>query len=247
MNRFLVVMPTYNERENIERIVTEVLSQDDRIDMLIVDDNSPDGTGEIADRFASENKRINVLHRAGKLGLGSAYVSGFYWALERGYELIFEMDADFSHKPEYLPEFIRVAKEYDLVLGSRYIKGGGVKNWPFKRWALSYFANLYVRMVTGLPVHDATGGFKCFRREALGSLDLSQVKSDGYAFQIELSYKLWRKGFRLKEIPIIFEDRLLGESKISRGIIKEAFFLVWKLRFGRMPDTEREKRATGSG
>ena len=140
-----------------------------------------------------------------------------------------------------------MAGEYDLVLGSRYIKGGGVKNWPFKRWALSYFANLYVRMVTGLPVHDATGGFKCFRHEALGSLDLSQVKSDGYAFQIELTYKLWRKGFRIKEIPIIFEDRLLGESKISRGIIKEAFFLVWKLRFGKMPDTERQGRATGLG
>ncbi len=227
----LVIIPTYNEIENLPRIVPAVLSQDDRLAVLIVDDNSPDGTGRLADEMAQENPRIFVLHRPGKAGLGKAYLAGFKWALERDYDRIFEMDADFSHDPKFLPEFLRVTDEADLVLGSRYISGVNVINWPMGRLLLSYFANVYARIVTGLPVRDSTGGFKCFRREVLEAIDLDSVGSNGYAFQIEMSFRVWKKGFSIREIPIIFTDREHGQSKMSKRIVREAVWMVPKLRW----------------
>ncbi|MDD7299644.1 polyprenol monophosphomannose synthase [Fibrobacter intestinalis] len=230
----LVIIPTYNEKDNISLIIPAVLAQDPCLEVLIVDDGSPDGTGDIVEKMAAENAKVHLLRRPGKMGLGSAYVAGFRWALERDFERVFEMDADFSHNPEDLPRFLAAAEEADLVLGSRYNeKKLGVVNWDWKRLLLSYFANLYTRIVTGLPVKDATGGFKCFRRSALESLDLSNMKSDGYCFQIETTFKIWKKGLRVKEIPIVFTDRIRGVSKMSGGIISEAFFLVLKLRFKR--------------
>lgn len=230
----LVVIPTYNEKDNISLIIPEVLRQDPCLEVLVVDDGSPDGTGDIVEAMSAENPKIHLIRRAGKMGLGSAYVTGFKWALERDYERVFEMDADFSHKPSDLPRLLLAAEDADLVLGSRYNeKKIGVVNWDWKRLLLSYFANLYTRLVTGLPVKDATGGFKCFRRIALESLDLSGMKSDGYCFQIETTFKIWKKGLRVKEIPIVFTDRVRGVSKMSGGIISEAFFLVLKLRFKR--------------
>ena len=230
----LVVIPTYNEKDNISLIIPEVLRQDSCLEVLVVDDGSPDGTGDIVEAMSAENPKIHLIRRAGKMGLGSAYVAGFKWALERDYERVFEMDADFSHKPSDLPRLLLAAEDADLVLGSRYNeKKIGVVNWDWKRLLLSYFANLYTRLVTGLPVKDATGGFKCFRRIALESLDLSGMKSDGYCFQIETTVKIWKKGLRVKEIPIVFTDRVRGVSKMSGGIISEAFFLVLKLRFKR--------------
>lgn len=230
----LVVIPTYNEKDNISLIIPEVLRQDSCLEVLVVDDGSPDGTGDIVEAMSVENPKIHLIRRAGKMGLGSAYVAGFKWALERDYERVFEMDADFSHKPSDLPRLLLATEDADLVLGSRYNeKKIGVVNWDWKRLLLSYFANLYTRLVTGLPVKDATGGFKCFRRIALESLDLSGMKSDGYCFQIETTFKIWKKGLRVKEIPIVFTDRVRGVSKMSGGIISEAFFLVLKLRFKR--------------
>ncbi|PBC66826.1 dolichol-phosphate mannosyltransferase [Fibrobacter intestinalis] len=230
----LVIIPTYNEKDNISLIIPAALAQDPCLEVLIVDDGSPDGTGDIVEKMAAENAKVHLLRRPGKMGLGSAYVAGFRWALERDFERVFEMDADFSHNPEDLPRFLAAAEEADLVLGSRYNeKKLGVVNWDWKRLLLSYFANLYTRIVTGLPVKDATGGFKCFRRSALESLDLSGMKSDGYCFQIETTFKIWKKGLRVKEIPIVFTDRIRGVSKMSGGIISEAFFLVLKLRFKR--------------
>ena len=230
----LVVIPTYNEKDNISLIIPEVLRQDSCLEVLVVDDGSPDGTGDIVEAMSAENPKIHLIRRAGKMGLGSAYVAGFKWALERDYERVFEMDADFSHKPSDLPRLLLAAEDADLVLGSRYNeKKIGVVNWDWKRLLLSYFANLYTRLVTGLPVKDATGGFKCFRRIALESLDLSGMKSDGYCFQIETTFKIWKKGLRVKEIPIVFTDRVRGVSKMSGGIISEAFFLVLQLRFKR--------------
>ena len=230
MEKALVVIPTYNEKENIEKIVSQVLEQDRRLETLIVDDNSPDGTGEIADRLASENPRIHVMHRKGKLGLGSAYRDGFKYSVKQGYDLTFEMDADFSHDPKYLPAFLEAAKENDLVLGSRYVSGINVVNWPMTRLLLSYGASFYTRVITGLPVKDPTGGFKCFRREVLEALDIDRVQSDGYSFQIEVSFKVWRKGFKIKEIPIIFVDRHSGTSKMSNKIVFEAVWMVWWLK-----------------
>lgn len=226
----LVVIPTYNERENIEELVPRVLDMDPRLEVLIVDDASPDGTGEIADRLAATVPRVHVLHRSGKLGLGSAYRAGFRYALERDYELVFEMDADFSHDPASLPEFMRAIENADLVIGSRYAHGVTVVNWPISRLLLSIAANRYTRIITGLPVTDATAGFKCFRRQVLRDIDLDRVKSDGYSFQIEMSFKTWRKGFRVREIPIVFSDRRVGISKMSRRIVVEAAFMVWRLR-----------------
>ena len=227
----LVVMPTYNEKDNIERIVPAVLAQDDRIDMLIIDDGSPDGTGEIVDRISSENPRVNVIHREGKLGLGTAYVCGFKYSLEHDYDLTFEMDADFSHDPAYLPKIIATAEEgYDLVVGSRWVDGGGIENWPKSRERLSRWASIYTRIVTGLPIHDSTAGFQAFRKRVFKELDLDGIHSDGYSFQIETKFKVWRKGFWIKEFPIIFRDREMGESKINRKIVYEAFFIVWLLR-----------------
>lgn len=226
----LVIIPTYNERENIDRIVPQVLEKEPSIRVLIVDDNSPDGTGEIADRMAKENDRVFVIHRQNKSGLGTAYITGFKFALERDFDYVFEMDCDFSHDPKYIPHFLQAIKEHDLVLGSRYISGVNVINWPMSRLLLSYYANVYSRIVTGLPVRDATSGFKCFRREVLKAIDLEEVKSNGYSFQIEMSFRAWKKGFRIKEIPIVFEDRRLGHSKMSKKIVREAVWMVWRLR-----------------
>jgi dolichol-phosphate mannosyltransferase len=233
--RVLVIIPTYNERENLTNLVPVVLGLDPSIEVLVVDDNSPDGTGDAAERLAASTGRVHALHREAKLGLGSAYVAGFRWALANTEaEFIFEMDADFSHDPKYLREMLRVADEdnVDLVVGSRYLGGGAnVVNWPIRRLILSYGANLYARIVTGLPLRDSTGGFKCFRREVLEAIDLEQVRSDGYGFQIEMNFHSWRNGFRIREVPIVFVDRHSGTSKMNRKIIIEAFWLVWKLRF----------------
>ncbi|MGH7474686.1 MAG: polyprenol monophosphomannose synthase [Longimicrobiales bacterium] len=230
-SRALVIVPTFNERDNLERLTADVLKQDARIDILIVDDASPDGTGQLADQLAAQNPRIIALHRVGKRGLGTAYIEGFHWGLERGYAYLLEMDADFSHDPAHLPEFLDAAEQYDLVLGSRYLHGRvTVINWPITRLLLSYFANVYARLVTGLPVADATGGYKCFRRNVLETIQLDAVRSEGYAFQIEMSLRAWRAGFRLGEIPIVFVDRDAGESKMSKKIIREAVWRVWHLR-----------------
>ena len=233
LQRALVIVPTYNESENLPRLVPAILAQDPRLDVLVVDDDSPDGTGALADELAAGGRgRVHVLHRAGKLGLGTAYLDGFRWGLARDYELLFEMDADFSHDPSHLPKFLEASEHYDVVLGSRYLHGRvTVVNWPISRLLLSYFANVYARIVTGLPLADATGGFKCFRREVLAALDLDAVESNGYAFQIEMSFRAWKRGFRLGEIPIMFVDRDEGESKMSRSIIREAVWRVWRLRF----------------
>jgi dolichol-phosphate mannosyltransferase len=231
-DRALVIVPTYNERDNIARIIPAILAQDACLDVLVVDDGSPDGTGAIVDQIVERNERVHVIHRTGKLGLGTAYIAGFRWALERKYDFVFEMDADFSHNPERLPEFLAAIREADLVLGSRYQNGHvNVVNWPMSRLILSYVANLYARGVTGLPVFDATGGFKCFRRNVLEAIDLTSVRSNGYAFQIEMNFRAWKRGFRLLEIPIIFVDRTEGVSKMSKRIVREAIWMVWRLRW----------------
>jgi len=231
-DRALVIVPTYNERFNIARLIPAILAQDPSLEVLVVDDASPDGTGDVVDGIAANNNRVNIIHRSGKLGLGTAYIAGFRWALERRYDLVFEMDADFSHNPERLPEFLATIREADVVLGSRYQNGHvNVVNWPISRLFLSYAANIYARAVTGLPIFDTTGGFKCFRRNVLESIDLNSVKSNGYAFQIEMSYRAWKRGFRLVEIPIIFVDRTEGESKMSKKIVREAIWMVWRLRW----------------
>jgi len=237
--RGLVVIPTYNEAGNLPNIVPQVLAQDPRLEVLVVDDSSPDGTGALADGLAQTNPRVHVLHREGKLGLGTAYLAGFRWAIERRYDYAFEMDADFSHDPAHLKDFLKAIATADVVLGSRYLGGRvTVVNWPMGRLLLSYCANIYARWITGLRIWDLTGGFKCFRRHVLEALDLSQVRSNGYAFQIEMSVRAWRKGFKLAEIPIVFVDRLEGQSKMSKAIVREAVWMVPRLRlmawFGRI-------------
>jgi dolichol-phosphate mannosyltransferase len=228
----LVIIPTYNELNNLQLIVPLILGQDPRLEILVVDDNSPDGTGKAADEIAARDRRVHVLHRSGKLGLGTAYLAGFRWALERDYAYVFEMDADFSHDPAHLPEFLAAVEDADLVLGSRYLGGRvTVVNWPMPRLLLSYFANIYARLVTGVHLGDATGGFKCFRRRVLEAIDLAAVHSNGYAFQIEMSTRAARRGFRIKEIPIVFVDRTDGVSKMSKAIVREAVWMVWRLRF----------------
>jgi dolichol-phosphate mannosyltransferase len=230
--RALVIVPTYNERDNIARIIPAILAQDSCLEVLVVDDGSPDGTGAIVDQIVERNERVHAIHRSGKLGIGTAYIAGFRWALERRYDLIFEMDADFSHNPEKLPEFLAAIREADVVLGSRYQNGRvNVVNWPMSRLFLSYCANLYARGITGLPVFDATAGFKCFRRNVLEAIDLNSVKSNGYAFQIEMNFRAWKHGFQLLEIPIIFVDRTEGVSKMSKRIVREAIWMVWRLRW----------------
>ena len=230
--RAIVIVPTYNECENIARLIETVLSQDRRLEILVVDDGSPDGTAAIVEGTMTTNPRVNILKRPRKMGLGTAYIAGFRWALERDYDFVFEMDADFSHDPAHLPEFLRAVQRSDLVLGSRYREGKvTVVNWPIARLILSYFANVYARAVTGLPVWDATGGFKCFRREVLESIDLSKVVSNGYAFQIEMSFRAWKRSFRIVEIPIVFVDRTEGQSKMSKSIVREAVWMVWRLRW----------------
>ena len=229
--RALVITPTYNEKLNVPTLIERVLSKDARIEMLFVDDNSPDGTGDLIAGIAASNPRVHLLRRPGKMGLGTAYRDGFHWALERDYELIFEMDADFSHDPDHLPQFLKAAETADFVLGSRYLNGKvTIVNWPISRLLLSYGANIYARIVTGMQLWDATGGFKCFHRRVLEAIDLNDVRSNGYAFQIEMSFRAMRKGFKPIEIPIVFSDRTEGESKMSGHIVREAIFMVWRLR-----------------
>jgi dolichol-phosphate mannosyltransferase len=229
--RALVCLPTYDERDNVAPMVEAILAVDPKVEVLVIDDNSPDGTGEIADGIAARETRVHVLHRAGKEGLGKAYLAGFAWALERGYGLVLEMDADFSHDPKYLPAMLAASRSADLVLGSRYVPGGGTVNWGLGRKILSRGGSFYARMVLGIGVRDLTGGFKCFRREVLESIDLPTVECSGYAFQIELTYRALRKGFRVAEIPIVFVDRRVGQSKMSRRIVLEGIRKVWSIRF----------------
>jgi dolichol-phosphate mannosyltransferase len=228
--RALVCVPTYNEAENLPKIVPAILAQDPRLEVLVIDDGSPDGTGALADQMAAADKRIHVLHRTAKEGLGKAYLAGFRWALAQDYAYVFEMDADFSHDPKYLKDFLKSIGEADLVLGSRYKSGVNVVNWPMSRLLLSFFANKYVRWVTWMPLTDATGGFKCFRRAVLEAIDLDRVRSNGYAFQIEMSFRAFRKGFRVREIPIVFVDRIEGQSKMNKKIVREAIWMVPWLR-----------------
>lgn len=234
MPKALVIIPTYNECDNIPLIVPAVLRQDSMIEVLVVDDNSPDGTSDIVETMMRDDTRIHLMRREEKLGLGTAYVAGFKYAVSNGYDYVFEMDADFSHDPDAIPSFLELIKDYDLVLGSRYVKGVNVINWPLRRLLLSYFANKYTKIVTGMPVQDATGGFKCFRIEVLKTLNLDNVHSNGYAFQIEMSFKAWKKGFRIIELPIFFVDRRVGISKMSKAIVREAVTMVWKLRLRAM-------------
>ncbi len=226
----IIIIPTYNEMNNIKRLIPEVIKNYEGVDMLVVDDNSPDGTGEYVEFLSKENSRIRVLRREKKMGLGTAYIAGFKYALAENYDLIFEMDADFSHDPKEIGNFLNAVRNYDLVLGSRYLNGVNVVNWPMRRLLLSYFANMYTRLITGLPVKDTTGGYKCFRKEVLAAINLDKIKSNGYAFQIEMTFKAWKKGFRIGEIPIIFIDRVHGTSKMSKKIVREAVTMVWKLR-----------------
>lgn len=225
-----VVIPTYNEKDNVSSLANAVLEQHADIQILFVDDNSPDGTGAIIDELVAKNDRVHVLHRSGKLGLGSAYREGFKAALAMGADYLLEMDADFSHDPRTLPLFMSAIKESDLVIGSRYLHGVSVVNWPIRRLILSYFASVYTRWVTGLQLRDCTSGFKCFRRSTIEAIDLSRITSDGYSFQIEMNYRCMEKGFRITEIPIIFIDRHAGTSKMSGTIVREAVLMVWKLR-----------------
>ena len=232
MKKSLVIIPTYNERKNIELLIHEILELYPNMNILVVDDGSPDGTGKYVSELGERDKRVKLIERKKKMGLGTAYVAGFKYMLENGYELAFQMDADFSHDPKELGTFRKLADEYDLIIGSRYVQGVNVINWPMKRLLLSYFANLYTKVITGLPIYDCTGGFKCFRRDVLASIDLDSIKSNGYSFQIEMNYHAWKNGFKLKETPIIFTDRVEGTSKMSKQIVYEAVFMVWKLRFG---------------
>ncbi len=232
MNEALVIIPTYNERENVRQITDALLASSSEVDILFVDDNSPDGTGEIADQLASQNDRVNIVHRRDKQGLGKAYIAGFNWALERDYQYVMEMDADFSHNPADVPRLLEAAKGgTDLVLGSRYIGGIRVINWPLNRLILSRGAGLYVKIITGMPFSDPTGGFKCFRRKVLEQIDLERIRSNGYSFQIEMTHHAWMRGLNIIEVPITFEERRSGDSKMSRAIIREALWMVWKLLF----------------
>jgi dolichol-phosphate mannosyltransferase len=237
--RILVVMPTYNERDNLPKVVSLVLDTHPELDILIVDDNSPDGTGLVAAGLARDDPRIHAMHKAGKGGLGRAYIDGFKWGLERDYRLFFEMDADLSHPADRIPAMIELSRTHPVVLGSRYVgRRVNVVNWPLSRLLISVFGSIYARIVTRLPVMDATGGFNCWRREVLEAVDLDRVESNGYAFQIELKLRAWRKGFQPVEIPIVFTERETGESKMSKKIVREAVWKVWKLRlmdlFGRL-------------
>lgn len=229
-NKTLIIIPTFNELDNITKLIPDLLSRSANPDILIVDDNSPDGTADFIQQMAVNNDRIHLIKREKKMGLGTAYIEGFKFALKNNYDFIFEMDADYSHDPKEISNFLNAIQGNDLVLGSRYSNGVNVVNWPMRRLLLSYFANMYTRVITGLPVKDATGGFKCFRRKVLETINLDRVKSNGYAFQIEMTYKAFKKGFRIKEIPIIFIDRMKGKSKMSKRIVREAIFMVWKLR-----------------
>jgi dolichol-phosphate mannosyltransferase len=238
MPRTSIVIPTYNERQNVERLVSRLLDLGPEVEILIVDDNSPDGTAEQVEAICQANPRVHLIRRPGKMGLGSAYITGFKSVLDKGAELIVQMDADLSHDPQYVVSFFEAIENHDLVIGSRYIKGVNVVNWPVTRLLLSYFANIYTMVITGMPVRDATSGFKCFRRAVLEAIPLDDVISDGYCFQVEMTFRAWRKGFRIAEVPIVFTDRTSGASKMSKRIIWEAMWKVWWLRleamFGRL-------------
>ncbi len=236
VRKAVVVVPTYNEADNVGELIPEILAQDERISVLVVDDNSPDGTADIVKALPGFGDRILILERPLKQGLGAAYIAGFQWILDQtDFDVIFEMDADFSHSPDALPHFLREIETHDLVLGSRYLEGVTVVNWPLRRLFLSVGANIYARFVTGMPIKDSTGGFKCFRRSTLEMLPLESIKSDGYSFQIEMNYHCWRRKLRIQEIPIIFVDRQVGVSKMSNHIIVEAMWMVWALRLRRIP------------
>jgi dolichol-phosphate mannosyltransferase len=231
----LVIIPTINERENLEKLLPVVLGIDEGVHVLVVDDNSSDGTGELADRYGKETGRVHALHRPGRMGFGSAYVDGFKYALEHtDAKYVFEMDADFSHDPKYMPDFIKAAQDADLVIGSRYVNGISIVNWPLNRLIISMCGNLYARIITGLPLTDLTAGYKCFRRELLEKIDLDDIRSNGYSFQIEVNYIVWKSGFRIAEIPIIFIERTIGESKITGKIVREAVWRMWAVRFRHM-------------
>ncbi|HOI30936.1 MAG TPA: polyprenol monophosphomannose synthase [Melioribacteraceae bacterium] len=227
----IVIIPTYNELNNIQKLIPEILESYPGINILVVDDNSPDGTTAYVEKLSQNDKRINLISRPGKMGLGTAYVAGFKFALQNNFDAVIQMDADFSHDPKEIRNFLELIPIYDLVIGSRYIYGVRVINWPIRRLLLSYFANLYTRVITGLPVKDGTGGFKCIRKEVLQSIDLDRIHSNGYSFQIEINFLAWKKKFRLTEMPIVFVDRVKGTSKMSKKIVREAVFMVWKLRF----------------
>lgn len=228
----IVVIPTYNEADNVVGIIDAVLPQIENLNVLIVDDNSPDGTANLVREKMKDNDRIHLIERAGKMGLGTAYCDGFIYCLDKGFDAIFEMDADFSHDPNDLPRLLEELENNDLVLGSRYITGVNVVNWPLSRLILSYGASMYTRIITGLPIMDTTGGFKCFRSDILRKIDLKAIHSNGYGFQIEMNYRVWKLGGKIKEVPIVFTDRRSGVSKMNRSIIWEAIFLVWRLKFG---------------
>jgi dolichol-phosphate mannosyltransferase len=232
--RGLIIFPTYNEADNIGRIVPEVLSRSPELDVLVIDDNSPDGTGDLVEKMAKADPRVHLLRRPGKLGLGTAYVAGFRYVLEHGYDYCFEMDADFSHPPDRIPVMIELLKDNHLVIGSRYSDGVSVVNWPMKRLLLSFFACMFARVMTGCPVRDLTAGFKAYRRETLEAIDIDKLREDGYGFQIEIDFMIWRKGLRIKETPIVFTERRAGVSKMSKRIVRRAFFLVLRLRLQRM-------------
>lgn len=234
MKKILIIIPTYNELSNIQKLINQLRSTYPSIDLLIVDDNSPDGTGKTVTELSESDSQIKLIEREGKLGLGTAYVRGFKYVIENKYDLAIQMDADFSHDPKEIKQFLKHIKENDVVIGSRYIKGVNVVNWPMSRLLLSYFANIYTKVITGMPICDATGGYKCWRREVLESINLDKITSNGYSFQIEMNFKAWKKGFKLKEIPITFVDRTDGSSKMSKKIVHEAIFMVWKLRFASM-------------
>ena len=247
MGDALVIIPTYNERDNLPRIVPQVLEQDVRLEVLVVDDASPDGTGRLADEMAAREPRLHVVHREGKHGLGTAYIEGFRYAIHHGYEIAFEMDADFSHDPRHLPDFLSLAEDFDLVAGSRYVRGVTVVNWPMGRLLLSYLANKYARFVTGLPFNDLTSGFKCYRRAVLESFDLDAIRSNGYGFQIETTFRAWHAGFRIAELPIVFVDRNVGVSKMNKTIVWEAIWMVWRMRLWSLTGrVERETRRTAA-
>jgi dolichol-phosphate mannosyltransferase len=228
----LIVIPTYNERENIIKIIPAIKKSLKGAHVLVVDDNSPDGTGAAVKSIGRRDKNVALIERPGKSGLGKAYVEGFKYALKKKYDYIFEMDADLSHNPEYLPDFMAAMEDCDLAIGSRYLNGISVVNWPIRRLVLSKFANMYARAITGMPLTDCTSGFKCYKRAVLEALDLDRIHSDGYAFQIEMHYKAWKSGFKIKELPIIFVDRHAGSSKMSRKVMLEAAAVVWKLKLG---------------
>ena len=239
----LIIIPTYNERDNVLRMHATLRTLYPEISVLFVDDGSPDGTGEIIDGITKSDPKVHVIHRSGKLGLGTAYIAGFLWALQKDYEFIFEMDCDFSHDPKYIADFLHVAEKADLVLGSRYTSGISVINWPLRRVLLSVFATFYVKLITGLPANDATGGFKCFRRRVLEAIDMNSIHSNGYSFQIELTYYAWLKGFKIREVPIIFYERSNGTSKMNKKIVHEAVFMVWRLLFSHLFQKKPKKES----